>query len=763
MRTQDIITTRKIEVEATTNTGTAFELNAEALQHIMSVLTNLYSEAQTAVFREYLSNALDSHKEANQTKPVKITVPVPYSADNILTIQDFGVGMSLDEINKIYRQYGSSTKRDDNKQIGGFGLGGKSALALTDTFYAVSIKDGEKVEFTVEKKADGQPYLIVDNVTETTEDSGFTVHIPYPESNILDANKVTFMLSGLPDNTVEAMIGNTEIELVSVYNSEYFNTLTNFNNEPIGWYRKIENQNNNYYASAPTHPSRENTGVQVNIGGVVYRLYQSSIADKKLSDFIEKFEKASVNVMVNIPVGSVRFTPSREGLIYDDRTVQTLTTLFNQFNEAFLADINLRLNTEANTHKEALGFYETWGESGLSKVWRGEDIVTSVALDREKDDFLIIAEHGRPIKAASVRQLPKANAPKFFFNEDYGNTAVVYVPANDKPKSDDYYLSVVRKNFRKIHSFWGALRYIKIVPQHVALNPWFAHFSNNTKMTFDAFIEKYEKLHAQELEARRAERKRQRELLGDDAPVTQTQVADYKYQIVDFQEDGEGLKTTKVKNDDPILERSNVYFLTEKGRYVSNTLYSNMDVYRSVKHSNEDFSKLMFKNYYGEEDTVIFFLSSRQQVDVFKRLHPTAKNLSAEILNEATNEYKKLFSETEILWGHVLPYADHRVRFSMDEFLKHYVALKNKTGVVVEKFENMLSPDGEIYNIFRVEPPKLYKYESLVPQNTRIGVFEDELKKFSSFSKNVSFFSHAMSHPSWKEHTDYLTQLIKEL
>jgi hypothetical protein len=46
-----------------------------SLSHLMSILTDLYSDPALAVIREYSTNALDSHVEAGNTDPIEVILP----------------------------------------------------------------------------------------------------------------------------------------------------------------------------------------------------------------------------------------------------------------------------------------------------------------------------------------------------------------------------------------------------------------------------------------------------------------------------------------------------------------------------------------------------------------------------------------------------------------------------------------------------------------------------------------------------------------
>ena len=90
----------------------------------------IYSNRVGTVVREITSNCFDSHIEAGVNTPVVIRKTHDTTDDtHYVSFIDFGVGMSPDRVENIYGVYFESTKRDNNDEIGGFGIGGKTPLA----------------------------------------------------------------------------------------------------------------------------------------------------------------------------------------------------------------------------------------------------------------------------------------------------------------------------------------------------------------------------------------------------------------------------------------------------------------------------------------------------------------------------------------------------------------------------------------------------------------------------------------------------------
>lgn len=167
------------DVESTENVKKtiSFGLAANAQEMIFTMFTkNIYSNPIGSVVREITSNCFDAHKEANVDHPVIIRLSKENSQYYINFI-DTGVGMSFDRITKIYAEYFNSTKRDDNNQIGGFGIGGKTPLAYGESFFLITNFDGVKYTYCV-YKGKKSPDLDPMSDVPTDEPNGTTIKVP---------------------------------------------------------------------------------------------------------------------------------------------------------------------------------------------------------------------------------------------------------------------------------------------------------------------------------------------------------------------------------------------------------------------------------------------------------------------------------------------------------------------------------------------------------------------------------------------------------
>jgi hypothetical protein len=114
---------------------------------IFDILRNkMYSNPILAIAREITSNARDAHREVG--KPDEpIVIVLPNHLESTYRIKDFGPGISPDRMSNIFIQYTASTKRDDNVQTGGFGLGAKTPFSYSDTFNIITVHAGIKYQY----------------------------------------------------------------------------------------------------------------------------------------------------------------------------------------------------------------------------------------------------------------------------------------------------------------------------------------------------------------------------------------------------------------------------------------------------------------------------------------------------------------------------------------------------------------------------------------------------------------------------------------
>lgn len=159
------------DIEVVKGTIPASEMGA-----IVRTYVNRYNYPHMASLREIVTNAYDSHMVAGQTRPVEVTIPT--ALNPTLIVRDFGVGMSADTVRNIFANMRVSTKRDNDNEHGGFGIGSKSPLAYANQFIVTSVHEGLRCVFCVGLVDDTLTTYFMSKDEPTDEPNGVTVTVP---------------------------------------------------------------------------------------------------------------------------------------------------------------------------------------------------------------------------------------------------------------------------------------------------------------------------------------------------------------------------------------------------------------------------------------------------------------------------------------------------------------------------------------------------------------------------------------------------------
>lgn len=372
------IATGTVQSTAVFNQSTKMSFDENSTSLIMRSLTNMYAEPEKAILREYISNAFDSHVLAGQTKPISVSFPNRLNSN--LIVQDFGVGMSRDELVNIYSKYGASTKRNSNDLIGAFGLGAKSALALVSQFTVVSVKDGKKNTVIVSKDETEVGVLNFFDEVDTEEPNGVTVTIPLGRSV---ANLDTLFLAGFPTGTI-LVDGNVPAK--SLDDETQFKPYSN------GWVERYNSgQNRDHY---------NGQYIKAFIGPVLYSIDPRPLYDNKTEEEIEAlkpiirfFCKLPVNHILNIPNGSVDLTPNREEIVLNKRSIATIVDLMSAFRDEVLADIATVAATFTDRKKFFIYLAEQASYGYVSSLpFQGVDVTAELPLLKDASNRVAITQ-----------------------------------------------------------------------------------------------------------------------------------------------------------------------------------------------------------------------------------------------------------------------------------------------------------------------------------------------------------------------------------
>lgn len=264
--------------------------------HIMRILRDqLYSDRILAVLREYASNAWDANRAAGRGD-VPIEVDLPSVFQPYLAIRDSGPGLSQDEVFRIYTQYGASTKRDSDEEVGMLGIGSKSAFSYTTSFTVSSWHGGTKKVYnaTLDEQDIGVIQLMHEEECDPSR-TGIEVKVPIKKDDFNDflqrARHLFPYFDPLPKFNTDIHMGDDT-------------TRVPFKN---GF---LISANTRYYDSA------DSVGV---LGCIPYRISRTVITDA-LRDIPLFYQHHYKGYGLRFDIGEVDFSANREELKYTDRT-----------------------------------------------------------------------------------------------------------------------------------------------------------------------------------------------------------------------------------------------------------------------------------------------------------------------------------------------------------------------------------------------------------------------------------------------------------
>jgi hypothetical protein len=171
-----------------------FESSGDMQEHFFSIKdqgmlfdilrSKMYSNPILAICREITSNARDAHREIG-TADKPIHVHLPFGLEPHYKVKDFGPGISPDRMLNIFISYTASTKRDDNLQTGGFGLGAKTPFSYSDTFQVTTVH--EKVRYSyacvIDETKVGKLVLLDERVTDEPNSTEISIPVKTADYN----------------------------------------------------------------------------------------------------------------------------------------------------------------------------------------------------------------------------------------------------------------------------------------------------------------------------------------------------------------------------------------------------------------------------------------------------------------------------------------------------------------------------------------------------------------------------------------------------
>ena len=297
----------------------------DSFDHLMAILTDLYSDPEMAIIREYSTNAWDAHREAGHTRPIEVTLPSNLSS--LLKIRDYGVGLTLDDIHRIYSKYGASTKRETDTQVGMLGLGCKSALTYTNSFTLVSVKNNRRITAVVTRDDEGASIMVMAD-DFTNEAPGTEIQIPIKNNFNIEKKAKTFFSFWKPGDVL--VNGKPPLTFHELYSD-------------------VLKVNDHMFVVKDGYSRSRNEGLIV-MGNVPYPVTFDDLPmsyGSKLITFVD--------------IGAIQFTPSREAIQMTNRSKATIALIKKEFEAKLFQVIQDEISAAPNK-VEALRIRSKWME-----------------------------------------------------------------------------------------------------------------------------------------------------------------------------------------------------------------------------------------------------------------------------------------------------------------------------------------------------------------------------------------------------------------
>lgn len=277
--------------------GDNFEIAKETQGQIIEFLSsNIYKDPIGTIIREYASNAWDANVEAGLNEP--IVVEINEDASGLYcSIVDFGVGISEKRVSEVFTKYGKSTKNESNSEIGGFGIGGKSAFSYTDSFLVNTIFDEHYYNYIV-TKTDDAPQMFLLNKTEINDGKSGTeikIYLKQDHDKQIFFKKAKQQLVNFENVIIKYFDEEIHINKKGVFETETFIVNPKYS----------EYFDSNFYAV---------------IGPVTY----------PLSLPYEKKRMSSRPIGIKFEIGDVDVTLSREELRMNEKTERVIEEKFDK-------------------------------------------------------------------------------------------------------------------------------------------------------------------------------------------------------------------------------------------------------------------------------------------------------------------------------------------------------------------------------------------------------------------------------------------------
>lgn len=373
---------------------------------IMEILRGkMYSNPVQTICQEIMCNARDAHREVGKGD-VPIEVKLPTKLDPSFWIRDFGPSVTPDRMANVFILYGNSTKRGNNVETGGFGLGAKCPFSYTDTFTVISTtQEGKKRirrQYLAHIDESGKGEMTLVQEQETEEPQGTCIVITPKTQDIPQFKKFVKQTAAHWD--VQPVIhGDPDWEWPT------FEVPYRGKNWAVHHHKATRGANRYYprntdwvYAGAPI----------ALIDGIPYRLTLSHIFPKGIPREISRI--GSIPFRLYFDVGEVAVTANREDLDYQPRIIEHLQKRLRDAVSELQKCLTNKMKDIDNLFDAVLNWQElrrqSYGYLLDATQWKGHVLQQHerFVIDRKKDIFVSIYSRDNQSRTGCRKQPHRA-------------------------------------------------------------------------------------------------------------------------------------------------------------------------------------------------------------------------------------------------------------------------------------------------------------------------------------------------------------------
>ena len=332
-------------------------ISQNAMAHIAYSFSNIYNDPILAVIREYIANAIDATRDNGG----EIEIICPTEDRPTFVVRDFGTGMSFDTVSKVFSTYFESTKNTSSDEIGGWGIGAKSALAIADQFAVTTTHNGETVKMGIEKSDVGLPTIRYIRLDTPDKPNGTSVAIPVEVQDVYAfRNKIEGFLWLLNEGNIS-----------KVYNLDNYEDKADTSED--GFSAEIGDESTVTILGTGPVPH----DFYLRMGGIYYRIPIVDIPETGFSNETRKtiYAMSDSVVIVDAPIDSVDLAPNREGVRFTDKTKEFLTEAITNIHQV-IRDKVVEFIESSPTFEEARQRFRNFGkiDPRNESTWDGIDL-----------------------------------------------------------------------------------------------------------------------------------------------------------------------------------------------------------------------------------------------------------------------------------------------------------------------------------------------------------------------------------------------------